>query len=99
MSVKSCISAIGHETDYTLLDLVCDLRAPTPTAAAEIAVPDQNQLFKNLSEMNSIFINLLKNKIMHPMTLMAFEQSTSLISKKLLILKKRDQLLMLISKV
>jgi len=90
-----CISAIGHETDYTLLDLVCDLRAPTPTAAAEIAVPDQNQLFKNLSEMNSIFINLLKNKIMHPMqTLMAFEQSTSLISKKLFDTEKKlDQLI------
>ena len=57
------ISAIGHETDYTLLDLVCDLRAPTPTAAAEIAVPDQNQLLKNLSEMKTLFINLLKNKI------------------------------------
>jgi len=90
-----CISAIGHETDYTLLDLVCDLRAPTPTAAAEIAVPDQNQLFKNLSEMNSIFINLLKNKIMHPMqTLMVFEQSTSLISKKLFDTEKKlDQLI------
>ena len=84
------ISAIGHETDYTLLDLVCDLRAPTPTAAAEIAVPDQNQLLKNLSEMKSLFVNLLKNKIIHPMqSMMLFESSTRLISKKLFNTEKK----------
>ena len=49
------VSAIGHETDFTLLDFVADVRAATPTAAAEIAVPDINNLRKEIKE---IFKNL-----------------------------------------
>ena len=44
------ISAIGHETDYSLLDLVADKRAPTPTAAAEFAVPEKNILIQNIDD-------------------------------------------------
>ena len=45
------ISAIGHEIDYTILDFVADCRAPTPSAAAELAVPDREALRRQLWEL------------------------------------------------
>lgn len=60
------ISAVGHATDTTICDLVADKSAPTPSAAAEIAVPNKTELLENLlflkSKLNTIFKNNIQNK-------------------------------------
>lgn len=57
------ISAVGHETDFTIADFVADLRAPTPSAAAELAVPNVTDIIMNLEKYNNRLKNSLKKKI------------------------------------
>ncbi|MGA3599201.1 MULTISPECIES: exodeoxyribonuclease VII large subunit [Lysinibacillus] len=58
------ISAVGHETDTTIADYVADLRAPTPTAAAEMAVPDQQDLFQRVLTQKSQLHQIVRAQLM-----------------------------------
>ena len=57
------ISAVGHEIDFTISDFVADLRAPTPTGAAEMAVPQVADVVKYLNQVNIRLNNTITNKI------------------------------------
>lgn len=57
------ISAVGHEIDFTISDFVSDLRAPTPTAAAELAVPNTIDLINNINQMKTRLGKSVLNKL------------------------------------
>ena len=62
-SVVPIISAVGHETDFTIADLVADVRAPTPSAAAEIAVPDRLVEIRQIDTMSLRLTKSLRSSV------------------------------------
>ena len=57
------ISAVGHETDFTICDFVCSMRAPTPSGAAEIAVPDISELRERLNTLSGEISGTVTRKL------------------------------------
>lgn len=57
------VSAVGHEIDFTISDFASDLRAPTPSAAAELAVPDRTELMRNIVDLHASMANLMQGQL------------------------------------
>jgi exodeoxyribonuclease VII large subunit len=62
-SQKPVISAVGHEVDFTICDFAADLRAPTPSAAAEIVVKSKNEILDRVSQLESRLGSLTKYRL------------------------------------
>src|SRR5712691_5982196 len=62
-SVAPVISAIGHETDFTIADFVADLRAPTPSAAAELVVRTREEILDQIASLRHRLIQLMRYRI------------------------------------
>ncbi len=57
------VSAVGHEVDFTIADFVADLRAPTPSAAAELLVPDLDAIRRTLQREHGVLVQLLQRRL------------------------------------
>ena len=59
------ISAVGHETDFSITDFVADLRAPTPSAAAELVVPLKKELSRKIADLSAMLTHRILRNIQH----------------------------------
>jgi exodeoxyribonuclease VII large subunit len=75
-SVIPVVSAVGHETDYTIADFVADVRAPTPSAAAELIVPRHDQLLAALTTVGARLRVAIKSGVQHRRTRVLTEART-----------------------
>jgi exodeoxyribonuclease VII large subunit len=82
------VSAIGHEIDFTIADFVADLRAPTPSAAAELIVADTAEVSRRVSELESCLQKCLRNFLQQSLTRLRFLSERTLARE--LIQRMRD---------
>ncbi|MCG8563643.1 MAG: exodeoxyribonuclease VII large subunit [Desulfobacterales bacterium] len=64
-SVIPMVTGVGHETDFTIADFVADLRAPTPSGAAEIALPDSTELTRRIGQLKLRLDNAMDRELNH----------------------------------
>ncbi|MER2060479.1 MAG: exodeoxyribonuclease VII large subunit, partial [Niallia sp.] len=87
------ISAVGHETDFTIADFVADMRAPTPTGAAELAVPHIDELVERILTRKSRLIRGIKEKVeLQKLRLNRIQRSYAFRYPKVLYDQKMEQL-------
>lgn len=99
-STVPVISAVGHETDFTIADFVADLRAPTPSAAAELAVFNVSLWENSLKEYDRHLANLMRSKILKKKNdLSHYRDKLRLASPESLLHAKRNRLSVLEEKL
>ena len=94
------ISAVGHEPDVTISDFVADLRAATPSNAAELAVPDQDALRQSLDSISAVMANIVTRQLKNARRqLNILAQSPSLTSPEQYIVQRKKALELLKGRV
>lgn len=91
------ISAVGHEVDFTISDFVADLRAPTPTAAAELAVPNMIDLQKNLDQYSIRLKEAIYKKVNYQKLYLDSIKSSFVIKNPMIMFDNKKQNLDLIN--
>src|SRR5574344_561177 len=85
------ISAVGHEIDFSISDFVADLRAPTPTAAAELAVPDINTIVSYLNTVRTRAYNGVNQLIINNLLLLSKIKDSYVLTHPMALFERKEQ--------